>query len=300
MPNSIELFAFADTLGLATQVGSQLGLGVQPISVHSFPDGESLVSVGTSGTDRALVFRSLDHPNEKLFEVLLAADALRRQGIREVGLVAPYLGYMRQDKVFRPGEPISQQVMARALDAGFSEIFTVEAHLHRISQLSEIFACRAESISASDPIARWLEVQPQPIVLIGPDAESEPWIRAIGESAHLDWIVASKTRTGDRRVQIDLPPLPPGAWQAWIVDDIASSGATLEAIIQILKDRGVEDVGAVIVHPLLDPGAHERLRRAGLDRLVSTNSIADPTNEISLAMLLAESISNHGQLRNAS
>ena len=295
-----ELFSFSECADLAQAVGSILNVEPRLIDVHRFPDGESLVCAKSRGPGRALVFRSLDHPNEKLFEVLLAADALRRQGVAEVGLITPYLSYMRQDRVFHEGEALSQHVIARLLDSAFDEILTVEAHLHRIHRLTEVFTSRAESISAAEPIAEWLRTQPRPGVLIGPDSESEPWIRSIASKAGLDWIMASKTRHSDRSVRIDLPGLLPEARNAWIIDDIASSGTTLEALTRILKERGVEQVGAIVVHALLEDETSTRLMRAGLDRLLSTDSIVHPTNEISLAPLLASEIARRTNAREAS
>jgi ribose-phosphate pyrophosphokinase len=290
MTRLARLFAFPDTLDLARAVGARLELDVSPVDVHRFPDGESLVRIECEDPGHAIVFRSLHHPNEKLIEVLFAADSLRRQGASSVGLVAPYLGYMRQDCVFQPGEPISQRVVGQLLGNAYDHVLTVEAHLHRIRELAEVFSCPAESVSAAIPIAQWLRTQPKADIVIGPDAESEPWIRSIAQEADVEWSVATKVRDSDREVRIDLPPLPSGTRRAWVVDDIASSGATLETLVRILKSAGVQEAGAGIVHALLERDMPSRLAQAGLDRLVSTDGIDDPTNAIALAPLLAESI----------
>ena len=284
------LLTFDDSLELARAVARRLDVEVTPIEVHRFPDGESLVRAPRPGAEHVLIIRSLDDPNHKLLEVLFAADALRRQGVASVGLVAPYLGYMRQDRVFQPGEPISQRVVAGLLDTAFDSLLTVEAHLHRIARLSEIFRADALSISAALPVADWLRTQPPIDLVIGPDAESEPWIREIAERAKLEWTLGTKTRHSDHDVRIDLPELPAGIRRAFIVDDIASSGGTLEALVRLLKQRGVAQVGAVVVHPLFAPDTQARLREAGLDQLVSADGIAHETNAIGLAPLLAHTI----------
>ena len=293
MSAPFSLFSFPDTADLAEATASRLGLETHLVSVHPFPDGESLIRASCDQPGRAILFRTLDRPNEKLVELLLAADALRRQGIEELVLVAPYLGYMRQDRVFHTGEPISQRVVARMLDSAFDEIITIEAHLHRIKRLSEIFSCRAESYSAAGPIARWLQQQSGVDLIVGPDSESEPWIRSIAERAQLPWIVGAKTRYSDRRVEIEIPGLPAGVRSAWVVDDIASSGATLETIARALACHGVKTIGAVTVHPLFEQATLARLAEAGIERVVSTNSIVHPTNAIDLAPFLAEIISSH-------
>jgi ribose-phosphate pyrophosphokinase len=290
MSETPAIHAFEDTLALARATAKQLGSEARPIDVHIFPDGESLVRVDSGPADRAWVFRSLDHPNEKIVEVLLAADALRRQGVRRVGLAAPYLGYMRQDRVFRTGESLSQRVIAKLLSSAFDDVVTVEAHLHRIHRLDEVFSCPARSYSAAGVIASWIGAQERPGVLIGPDAESEPWIRAIAEQAKLSWAVGAKHRRADRDVEIELPEFTQDVEAAWIIDDISSSGATLETIARILIQRGVRHIGAIVVHPLFDTEAQTRLEQLGIEPLVSTDSIAHSTNAISLAPVLSEAL----------
>ena len=290
MQRSVELFAFPECEKLAREIANRLDLDLRLVDVHTFPDGESLVRAKSEAPGAAILFRSLDHPNEKLIELLLAADALRRQGVGQLGLVCPYLGYMRQDRVFEAGQALSQQVVAKLLGAAFDEVLTVEAHLHRIQALSEVFPCRARSISAAPVIADWLRVNTQTDLVVGPDSESEPWVRAIADAAKLDWTVASKSRQGDRTVEVDLPELPRTAQQVFIVDDVGSSGATLEAVSRILRERGITEIGAVVVHALFDADTPERLRKSGIKSLISTNSIVHASNAISLASLLAAEI----------
>jgi ribose-phosphate pyrophosphokinase len=290
VPSELEIFAFPECQSLGRDLAAALDAPLQPVEVHVFPDRESLVVAKREREGPALLLRSLDDPNRKLVEVLLAADALRRQGAERIDLVAPYLGYMRQDRVFEPGQSLSQRVMANLLGQAFDDVLSVEAHLHRVRALDEIFSCPARSISAAPAITEWLRTHASSSLLIGPDSESEPWVRAIADAAGTNWSIAAKRRMGDREVRIDLPRLPAGLKSAWIIDDIGSSGSTLEVLARILKDRGVEEIGAIIVHALFDAEASARLRDAGITRLVSSDSVAHESNAFSLSGLLADSI----------
>jgi ribose-phosphate pyrophosphokinase len=225
-----------------------------------------------------------------LIELLFAADALRRQGVAKIELVCPYLGYMRQDYVFERGQALSQHVIAKLLGASFDDILTVEAHLHRIHALSEVFPCPARSVSAASAIGDWLRTESPPDLVIGPDSESEPWVRAVAEAAKIEWMTASKQRLGDRAVDIDLGPLPRDARRIFIIDDVCSSGTTLESIATILRGRGIVEIGAIVVHALFDSDTPARLRSAGIEWLISSDSVSHPSNEISLASLLASEI----------
>jgi len=283
------LHAFPDSLVFARRLGRALAWPVERIELHHFPDGESLVRVRAEAGARAVVVRSLFEPNHKIVELLLAADALRRTGVASLSLVAPYLAYMRQDRVFQPGEPVSQRVIGGLLGASFDRVLCLEAHLHRVHSLAEVFPSRAESISAAAALAPWLEGK-GPLLLVGPDQESEPFVRGLAERVGLDWCVGAKRRLGDAEVSVSLPARPERSQRALLVDDIVSSGATLAAAAQGLYAQGVERVEAVVVHALFAAGALERLRAAGVAQVVSTDTVPHATNQIEAAPCLARAL----------
>jgi len=273
-----ELHAFPDSLVFARKLGGALGWPVERIVSHHFPDGESRVRVRATPGAPSIVVRSLHDPNAKLIEVLLAADALRRAGAASLTLVAPYLAYMRQDRVFAPGEPISQRVVGALLGRAFESVVTIEAHLHRVRTLGEVFPCRAESLPAAPALAGWLAERSEGALLVGPDEESEPFLRSVAEAVGIPFRVGRKTRRGDAEVAVELSELPGGRTRAVLVDDIASTGATLAAAARPLRAAGFVDVEALVVHAIFAPGALERLRSAGIARVTSTDTIPHPTN----------------------
>jgi ribose-phosphate pyrophosphokinase len=285
---SPHLHGFPDSLRFARDLARSVGVPLSRTGVHTFPDGESLVRVKHPAGCEAIVVRSLHDPNAKLLEVLLAADALRRAGAQRVTLVAPYLPYMRQDRVFAPGQPLSQRVVGALLGGMFERVLTIEAHLHRVRRLDEVVPCAARSLSAAPALAAWIGSRKRTLV-VGPDVESAPWVRAIARRAGLPWIVGEKARLGDRRVRIRLPPLPP-TQRAVIVDDIASSGATLVAAARALRRAGVPVIDVVAVHAIFAPGALARIRRAGVRRVVSCDTIPHVTNRIRLAPVMAAAL----------
>lgn len=290
--------AFAEGASLGRRLARALGVPFRAIGSHRFPDGESLVRVRAAPGESAIVVRSLDDPDAKIVELLLAADALRRSGARRVVLVAPYLAYMRQDKVFRSGEPVSQRVVARVLGGAFDRVLTVEAHLHRTRKLADVFPCAARSLPAAPVLADHLGRAGRGTMLVGPDEESAAWVRRLARLAGLPYAVARKHRLGDRRVRIELPAIPaPGGRRVLLVDDVASSGATLAATARALRRRGVPRVDALVVHPVFAPGALARLSRAGVARVVSCDTIPHETNRISVVPLLAPVLAGGARAR---
>lgn len=281
-----RLFAFGDSLGLAAELGAAMRLSVSPVRVHRFPDGEALVRVPVPVARRVALVRSLRDPNAKLVETALAADALRRAGARRVTLVAPYLPYMRQDAVFHPGEPVSQRVIGAWLAELFDAVLTVEAHLHRIRRLAEVVSPGSVSVSAAPALSQWIRTTGGDTLVVGPDEESTPWVKAIARRAKTAWVVGAKRRHSDRKVRVEFPPLPRCA-RAVLVDDIASSGATLAEAARVLRRSGIRVVDAAVVHALFAPGSLARIRAAGVRRVVSCDTIPHRTNAIRTAPLLA-------------
>ncbi len=288
-----EVHAFHDTRRFGAALAHATGATLRAVAVHRFPDGESRVRVRAPLHLDAVLVRSLDAPDAKLVETLLAADALRRAGAPRVTLVAPYLPYMRQDAVFVPGDAISQRVVGELLGRAFDRVLTVEAHLHRIDRLAEVFACPARSLSAAPAVAAWLRRVAPRALIAGPDQESKPWVSAIARAAGVPWVVATKRRLGDARVRVEVPPLPVDrrAPNAVIVDDVASSGATLAATARALRRAGVARVWVVVVHALFAAGALARIERAGVTRVVSCDTVAHRSNGIHVAPLVARALS---------
>ncbi|WP_029007971.1 ribose-phosphate diphosphokinase [Azospirillum halopraeferens] len=285
------VYAFPETGAAARRLAAALGLPCHMAELHRFPDGESLVRL-PEPVERAVLYRSLDRPNDKLVELMLAASVLRRQGAAELCLVAPYMAYMRQDAVFRPGEPVSQAVVGAWLAQQFDRVVCVEPHLHRTGQLAEVFPGRtADALSAAPVVAAGLRAAglPADTVILGPDEESAPLIAGVAGALGLARAVGRKERRGDRDVTVALPADAPAlaGRPVVIVDDVISSGETILSCAAAARGAGAAAVRAVGVHALFGPEAAERFAAAGIP-VLSCDGVPHPTNALGLAPLLAE------------
>ncbi|HEU4954918.1 MAG TPA: ribose-phosphate diphosphokinase [Gemmatimonadales bacterium] len=278
-----------------------LELDAEPVdaTVRRFPDGESYVRLETPIAGRAVVLAAtLDRPDDKLMPLLLAAATARELGARSVGLVAPYLPYLRQDRRFLAGEAVSARGFAELLSSRLDWIVTVDPHLHRIHRLEEVYRIPAESITAAPRLAHWVREHVVEPVLIGPDEESRQWVEAVAHIAGAPCAVLRKQRRGDAEVSVELPDLSEHRNRMPVlVDDIISTGATLIQAVGALRRAVHEPPYCVAVHGVLAGGAYPRLLAAGAQRLVTCNTIVHPTNEIDVHDLLAAAAAR--QLRTA-
>jgi ribose-phosphate pyrophosphokinase len=276
----------------AARLAGQLNVMMYEIDVHRFPDGEVRVTVGPAATT-IIVYASLDRPNDKLVALLFAAEALRRGGAQRLVLMAPYLCYMRQDTAFQRGEAISQKVVGRLLAGAFDRVVTVDAHLHRTKDIREVFpGIAADNLPAMSAVADALRAGLDPrTVIIGPDAESRPWVSDLAGRLGLHYVLAQKTRRGDCSVEIkfEFPHVLSGR-PALVVDDIVSSGGTVEACATALVRAGAYPIDVVVTHALFPMELSDQLLASGIRSIRSTSSVPHPTNAIVLDSLLAEAL----------
>lgn len=284
------LLHFDDEAPFARSLAQESRQEPRTVQRHRFPDGELKLTLPVPLPRNVVVLRSLHHPNEKLVELVLLADAARGLGVRHLTLVVPYLAYMRQDKAFHPGEAVSQLIVGRLLAERYDAVLTVDPHLHRVATLEEaVPARRCVALSAARLIGAYFAARmPQPL-LLGPDSESEQWVKAAA-GGHLDYAVCTKQRSGDHDVRIDLPAVPLRGRHVVLVDDVASTGGTLIECARRALEAGATRVDAAVTHALLDTGAEARLASVGIRELISSDTVPHSTNRISVARLLADAL----------
>lgn len=259
------------------------------LDIRRFPDGETYVRVLSDVTARpTAILCTLARPDDRFLGMVFTARALRALGARSVTLVAPYLAYMRQDACFRPGEALTALHFAELISREFDRLITVDPHLHRFSDLRAIYAIPVTTVHAAPLLAQWVSDHVVDPIIIGPDRESAQWAAGIAKAAHAPCLILEKQRLGDRSVVINAPGLRQWAHRRpVIVDDIASSGATIAAASQCLRAEGMDAPACLVVHALFadDSGPAD-----ATSTLVSTDTIPHRTNGISVVALLAAAL----------
>lgn len=288
------IFGFDDSMAAAKRLAALLELPAFRVETHRFPDQECLVRVPASART-AILYRSLNDPDKKIIELLLAASAARNRSAERVILIAPYLAYMRQDRAFHPGEAVSQRIIGRLIADHLDGLLTVDPHLHRITDLSEVVpAIPAISLSAAPLLASILDRGDDPII-IGPDSESRQWTESIAAPRKLDMLVATKKRSGDRDVSLTLPDADRVRGRpAILVDDMISSGRTLIEAAGLLHAAGAASVQAAVTHCLASADDLTLMKTKGIERISSCDSVDSPTNRVQLAPLLSQALQEYG------
>ncbi len=254
-----------------------------------FPDGESYCRVeqDVRGRDTVVVAR-LDRPDDKLFGLLLAADALRDAGAARVLLLAPYLPYLRQDERFHEGEAVSSRTLARLLRQAFDGLATIDPHLHRTPDLAHLFGdWPALTLPAHSVIAPYIAEQWPGAMIVGPDEEAEQWARPVAATLGVDWCTLDKVRRGDRDVAVTGDTADLRGRDVVLIDDIISTGRTLMAAAEHLRALGARVVGCVATHALFAGDAMHTVRQAGVAEVATTTAVRHDASVICTLPLLA-------------
>ncbi len=268
---------------LAKHVSGELG----QLETRRFPDGESYVRIvsDVAGKEVDLVCTLAD-PDTQFLSLVFAANTARELGAKRVGLIAPYLAYMRQDKRFKDGEAVSSIHFANLLSGAFDNLVTIDPHLHRINSLSDIFSVPARTLQAAPLLADWIGDNVKHPVLVGPDSESEQWVAASAKRINAPYIVLSKERHGDRKVEISVPQVSVcRGRRPVLVDDVISSGRTMIGAAEKFHELGFKKPVCVTVHAIFADDSYEQLLKL-CDQVVSTDTIAHISNKIPVAGLL--------------
>jgi len=284
------IFTLPGNEKLTAVLAKKLKVEVGAATIRHFPDDESYVRVDSDVKDtEAILVCTLDRPDSKLLPLMFLSKTLKQLGARKISLIVPYLAYMRQDRRFKSGEAVTSELFAALVSQFADWMVTVDPHLHRRSNLSEIYSIPTEVIHAAPSISKWIKDNIKEPVLVGPDSESEQWVSKVAKDANAPFLILEKIRHGDRDVEVSVPHLEKyHGCTPVLVDDIISTGRTMIETILHLKKLRMKPPICIGVHAVFADRAYEDLLEAGTAKVITCNTIPHPSNAIDFSDLLTE------------
>lgn len=296
---NLRILSGSANLPLAENIAEKLGVKLARRILERFPDGELHVEVQESvrGYDVYVIQPTSPPVDEHLFELLLMADACRRAGAACLTAVVPYLGYARQDRRSRGREPVSARLVADLIIAsGLQRVVTVDLHSRAVESA---FAIPLEHVSAVPVLAEVIRPSVnENTVVVSPDLGAVKMAERYASLLDLPVAIVHKTRISGEQVKVQRIVGDVRGREVLVVDDMISTGGTIEKAIGALLEAGCLSSGIKVVasHALLVGTAAERLGALPIDGMYVSDSVPTPKQFplplqiLSLAGLLAEAI----------
>ena len=286
------VFSFPGFEIIADRIAAEKNMLRGDVTIRQFPDGESYVRLNSPvGEQDVIIVCGLDHPDQKIMALMFFIHTAREMGAKTIGLVAPYLGYMRQDKRFKDGEAVTADIFSAYLSQMIDWLITIDPHLHRHKNLNEIYSIPSKVIHANDLIAEWIKSNIKQPLLIGPDAESVQWVAEVAKIAHAPFEVLTKVRYGDRDVTISMPNLEAYRGHTPIlIDDIISTASTMIKSASNLRSAGMKPPVCIGVHGIFAGDAYEKLLSSGIEKVITSNSTLHKSNGIPIETIIATAV----------
>lgn len=265
---------------LAQNTAKELDVPAAEVHISKFPNGEKRIWLKTDVSSQVVVIvQSFSEPvDEHIIELCLLADAAREAGAKKVVSVIPWLGYSPQDKVFRPGEPISIQVISKIIKAvGIDQIYTVDLHS---SKSLEFFSEQSQELTSLPIFVERLkpEVEPENCVLVSIDKGSRRRTQHMAEALNLPIAKFDKQRdraTGE--VQLSHISGEVNGKRAYSFDDFISTGSSQIAACNQLKQMGLKTYTACVTHAVFaGTTTAYRLQDSQIDQVITTDTYAIP------------------------
>lgn len=296
------LFSGSSNIPLAQAVAKLLHTTLGKVDLSRFADSEIRPWIQEDVRDKTVfVLESLSYPmDEHVMELALMGDAIRRSAPKTMIAVIPYMGYARQDKQHRTGEPVSARVIAKFIEVSkFKEVITVDLHNDAIVGFFQIPVGHISALDVLTEAVKKLSLA-RPVI-VSPDVGGVKRARNLAYALDVPMVVMEKKRFLDRHDTSESYQIIGNVqgMDAVIVDDVISTGGTIAHSAQSLKDAGTKSVTVLASHAVFAGEAVKKLSAAPIDTLTVTDTIRLPKEKlfpklhiVSVAPLIADAISS--------
>lgn len=285
MKNEIKLFSIGNNQALAVEIAQNIGVNLSPIEVGNFSDGEIKIKLDDDCRDkRVYLVQSTNQPESNFTKLILAIDAARRAGAREIVAVVPYLGYTRQERLSEPGVPISAKVFATILETlGLDRLVTIDLHSKAIEGF--FLKTRVDHIETKNFFVEILkkdfemQIKNNEVVVVAPDTGAANNARSFSNLllGHSELAIVSKSRLAANVIAGMQLVGSVKDKIAVVVDDMADTCGTITKSAELLKKEGARKVVVVVTHAIFSGNAKEKLQVSAqnkiIDKIYTTNTI---------------------------
>jgi ribose-phosphate pyrophosphokinase len=298
MASDFKIFSGRANLNLAREICGVLNIPLGDMEVRTFPDGEIFIQINENvrGIDTFVIQPLAPQVNERLMELLIIIDTLKRASARRVTAVIPYYGYARQDRKDQPRVPITAKLVANLITiAGADRVLTVDLHA---GQIQGFFDIPLDNLFATQILVDYFnQLNLQNLVVVSPDIGSVKRARSFARNMDALLAIVDKRRPQPGQAEVMNIIGDVAGKNVIIFDDMVDTAGTMTEAVVALKQAGASEIYAGCTHGVLSGDALTRITESPLKELVITNTIAvkeqcPKLRILSIANLLAQAIGN--------
>ena len=289
----------------AQKVSEELGVPIADVKSFKFSDGETGIRFGESvrGADVFIIQPTCSPTNERIMNLLIMADAVKRASAHYVNAVIPYFGYCRQDRKAKPREPITAKLVANLImHGGIDRVITADLHA---GQIQGFFDIPVDHLTAMNLFADYFrefladDLKAGNVVVVSPDVGGVARARKFAVKLDVDIAIVDKRRSHDVANQSEVMDIVGNVKgrTAILVDDIIDTAGTICHAADGLMERGCKRVFACATHAVLSGKAMECISESAIERLIFSDTIplteekrTEKILQLSIAPAFAEAI----------
>jgi ribose-phosphate pyrophosphokinase len=278
MDDNLKIFSSGSNTILAEDICDHIGIPLSQLEISRFSNDNLFVQVQESVREKdVFVIQSLTHPvSDHIMALMLTLDALRSASARRITAVIPYYSYARSDKKDAPRISIAGRLIADLLKtAGADRVLTMDLHADSVHGF---FSMPVDHLTAVPTICDYFARSQNlsQVVVVATDAGGAKRAGKFAERLKTSMAIIDKRRISDSDIKQGLVVGNVKGKNAIVFDDEISTGSTLIATVQTLKNAGVEKIYVGATHPVLCGNAVANLNASSITEIVVTNTVHIP------------------------
>lgn len=278
---------------LGLLVAQLLGYEADYASIENFPDIKEYVEVLSDSKNRdVILFSTLNSPDDQFLPLILLSESLKDWKAKSVGLVCPFLPYLRPEKYFPKKIKVDSVRFAETISSNFDWIITINPEIYPSQNLTDIYSIPSMVIYPDLLISKWISENIENPIIIGVDIENEDWVTKIANNIKAPIIMLGKaSEEGCQKNSLGL-----NDFEQWkkhtpvIIDEIFCDNESFLKTLNDLKNLPVKAPVCLSIHGLLDDDLYNELTSLGVGQFISCNTVPHTSNKIDITPLISAAI----------
>ena len=297
---NLKVFSCSDSAEQFTQeVCNYLKIQKGQVARKKFMNDNNFVQILETVRDQDVFLIQTTEPpvNERVMELLIMVDAVKRASAKRITVVLPYYIYARSDKKDQPRIPVTAKLFAQLIEAaGADRVLTCDLHNKAIQAY---FNINCDVLTGEYLLEKYFDQKKlENMVVVATDAGSSK--KAYQYAKHFGCPIAlvDKRRDGndDKAIATNVIGEIKDK-NAIIFDDEVDTAGSITQTVEVIKKIGCKDIYVGCTHGVLSGPAVERIKNSDIKELVMTNTIPLPKEkqidkivQVSISELFGEAI----------